>query len=57
MLDSLANAKGEILIDAQNRWWNHRMIDGIFTPEETELIKKLPLSRVVAEDSLFWPYT
>ena len=57
MLDSLANAKGEILIDAQNRWWNHRMIDSIFTPEETKLIKKLPLSRVVAEDSLFWPYT
>ena len=57
MLDSLANAKGEILIDAQNRWWNHGMIDGIFTPEETKLIKKLPLSRVVAEDSLFWHYT
>lgn len=57
MLDSLADARVEILINAQNRRWNPRIIEGIFTPEEAELIKKLPLLRVVAEDSLFWLYT
>ena len=31
------------------------MIDGIFIPQEAELIKKIPLSRFEANDSIFWP--
>ena len=29
----------------------------MFTPEEVELIKSIPLSRCEAEDTLFWPFT
>ena len=31
------------------------MIDGIFIPQEAELIKRIPLSRFEANDSIFWP--
>ena len=31
------------------------MVGGIFVPEEANAIKKIPLSQVVVEDSLFWP--
>ena len=33
------------------------MIDGLFSPQEAELIKSIPLSRCAAEDTLFWPFT
>ena len=46
-----------MLIDKETRQWNHEAIDGIFTQEEADLIKCLPLARVVSEDSLFWPFT
>ncbi|KAL0002556.1 hypothetical protein SO802_016337 [Lithocarpus litseifolius] len=29
----------------------------MFTPEEAELIKSIPLSRCEVEDTLFWPFT
>lgn len=31
------------------------MVGGNFVPEEANAIKKIPLSQVVVEDSLFWP--
>lgn len=34
---------------------NGMMVDGIFIPEEVELVKKIPLARIANKDSLFWP--
>jgi len=31
------------------------MIDGIFAPQEAELIKRIPLAKNAAKDSVFWP--
>ena len=56
-IESLADAKVEILIDEEARQWNHEVIDGIFTQEDADLIKHLPLARMASEDSLFWPFS
>ena len=45
------------LIDPSTRKWNEELIDGKFVEEDTELIKKIPLSRVAMEDTLYWPYS
>uniref|UniRef100_A0A7N2KX33 Reverse transcriptase n=1 Tax=Quercus lobata TaxID=97700 RepID=A0A7N2KX33_QUELO len=52
MVDTLAHAKVEILIDKSTRQWNHELVDDIFTPVEAELIKAIPLSRCEVEDSM-----
>lgn len=31
------------------------MIDGIFAPQEAELIKIIPFARAESEDIVFWP--
>ena len=46
-----------MLIDADIRQWNSDLVDGIFAPEESALIKKIPLGRCEAKDSLYWPLT
>ena len=33
------------------------VVDGLFIPEEVEIIVKIPLARVAAEDVLYWPYS
>ncbi|KAL0014696.1 hypothetical protein SO802_001765 [Lithocarpus litseifolius] len=53
----MVGAKVDILIDETTRQRNHELIDGIFIPEEANLIKTIPLSRQEAEDRLFWPFT
>lgn len=53
----MADAKVEILIDEATHCWNHVVIDGIFIPEEAELVKSIPLPQQGVEDSLFWPFT
>ncbi|KAK9985249.1 hypothetical protein SO802_030200 [Lithocarpus litseifolius] len=57
IIDSMADARVEILIDEATHRWNHSVIDGVFTPEEAELIKSLPLPQQGVEDRLFWPFT
>ncbi|KAL0004551.1 hypothetical protein SO802_012112 [Lithocarpus litseifolius] len=57
MLEFMEEATVECLINAETRSWNVEMIDGIFIPQEAELIKKIPLSRCEADDSLFWPWS
>ncbi|KAL4626029.1 hypothetical protein ACB092_05G065900 [Castanea dentata] len=57
VIELLVDAKVDMLIDASNWQWDHGLIDGIFTPEEVEVIKQIPLSQVEAVDSLFWPFT
>lgn len=44
IIDSMADAKVEILIKETTRQWNHVVIDGIFTTEEADMIKTIPLS-------------
>ena len=43
IIDSMAGAKVDILIDETTRQWNHELIDSIFIPEETDLAKTIPL--------------
>ena len=45
------------LIDPELRQWDHGLIDGIFAPQEAEIIKKIPLSHKESEDILYWPFT
>ena len=45
----------ECLINQNNRTWIHEMIDGIFAPQKAELIKRIPLAKNAATDSVFWP--
>ena len=32
------------------------MVDGLFVEEDTEMIKKIPLSQLATEDVLYWPF-
>ena len=56
-MESLADAKVEILIKEDTRQWDHGLIEEMFTLDEAELIKSIPFSRCEAEDNLFWPFT
>ena len=38
------------LIDPVTRSWNEELVDGLFGVEDAEMIKKIPLSRSVAEE-------
>lgn len=42
----------DVLIDAHTRQWDKAMIDGMFIPQEAELIKKIPLACLVLDDAL-----
>ena len=55
IIDSMANVKVEILIDEATHRWNHSVIDGIFIPEEAELIKSIPLPQQGVDDKIFGP--
>ena len=55
MIASLEEATVDMLIDVDLRQWNSDLVDGIFAPEESTLIKNIPLERCDAKDSLFWP--
>ena len=57
IIDSMAGATVDILIDETTRQWSHELIDGIFIPEEADLVKIILLSRQEVEDSLFSPFT
>ena len=45
------------LFDPITRRWNEELVDGLFVTEDADLIKKIPLSRNAAEDTLYWPYS
>ena len=54
-LSSMEDATVDILIDTPTRQRNHGLIDGNFSPQEANLIKKIPLAQVESNDSIFWP--
>ena len=47
----------DVLINEDGWMWNEQLIDGLFVPEEAELVKKILLSRHSVDDKLFWPWT
>ena len=47
----------DTLIDPLNRQWVVELVDGLFTREDAEMIKKIPLGRASSEDTLFWPHS
>ena len=55
-LESMENATMDLLIDAETRSWNAGSIDGLFAPNEADLIKRIPLAWLACEDELFWPF-
>ena len=56
-LESFENHTVDSLIDPSTRRWNEEMVDGLFVEEDAKLIKKIPLSRHVTKDTLYWPYS
>ena len=45
------------LIDPEVRQWDLNLLNGLFNPNEVELIRSIPLRHVLIEDKLIWPYT
>ena len=39
IIDSMEEAPVDILIEAENRQWNIDLVDGLFAPQEAEIIK------------------
>ena len=56
-IESMGEATVSSLIEESSRQWNEELIDGIVSHEEAALIKKIPLSRMDAEDVLIWPHS
>ena len=57
IVESMCDATVDILIDDETRNWNNDMLDGLFVPSEADVIRNIPLARVVSEDTLYWPLT
>ncbi|KAL2936518.1 hypothetical protein RDABS01_011700 [Bienertia sinuspersici] len=47
-------AKGVKVIDAEHKKWNESLLDKLFTPEEKECIKGIPLVFPLQQDELYW---
>lgn len=47
----------DTLIELQSRQWIVELVEGLFTQEDVELIKKTPLGRATSKDTLFWPHS
>ena len=56
-LERFENHTMDSLIDPITRSWNEELVNGLFGVEDAEMIKRIPLSRSVAEDTLYWPYS
>lgn len=46
MVETMDEATVDCLIDGK--------VDGLFIAEQARLIKKIPLARVITQDSLYW---
>ena len=44
------------LIDPSTSQWHTDLANGLFVEEDAELIKKIPMSKKVTEDVLYWPF-
>ena len=57
VLEGWEEATIDKLIKEDSRTWDDVVIDGLFVPEEADIIKSIPLSRFPTEDKLYWPWT
>ena len=53
----LKDAKVVDLIDTVSKKWDVHLLQGLFNPQEVELIMSIPLCRSYVEDKLVWPFT
>ena len=53
VVDLMEEATMDVLIYTDTKQWNNVMLEGLFTPQEAEIIKKIPLARTEMEDSLY----
>ena len=49
--------KVSALIDPITKKWDSNMLNGLFTPQEAELILSIPLCPNAVEDIVVWPFT
>ena len=56
-IEDFENSLVSSLIDPITRQWQTELVDGLFGEEDAEIIKRILLSQVAAEDVLFWPFT
>ena len=57
VLEGWEEAIVDKLIKEDSRTWDDVIIDGFFVPEEADIIKSIPLSRLPTKDKLYWPWT
>ena len=55
IIESLEKATVDVLIEPKSKRWNDSVIDGIFVPQEAEIIKKIPLAWVDYKDVIYLP--
>nr|POF20589.1 hypothetical protein CFP56_78624 [Quercus suber] len=53
----MEEATVDTLIETKTKQWNYVKIDGIFEPQEAEIIKTIPLALFESDDIVFWPST
>ena len=56
LMAELQNAYVSSLINPSTRQWDLTLLPNVFSHEEAELIKKIPISRINSADALFWPF-
>ena len=52
LLDSEATVS--FLVDVQSKWWNISLLNSLFTEDEVQKIKEIPLSCTNQEDTFIW---
>lgn len=50
----VADAHVNELIDKDTHWWNHALIEAIFSPTEAEVIKSIPVNNTNQQDVRIW---
>jgi hypothetical protein len=51
------NTKVEALINREKGWWEQELLDTLFTKEESNVIKTIPISQTNQPDALIWRCT
>ena len=56
VVEGFQEAKVVDLINPVSHRWEFELINGLFTPQEAELILSIPLSQNRTEDKVIWPF-
>ena len=48
------NATVSELLDGETKWWNYKLVESIFSPEEVHMIHSIPPSSTNQPDALIW---